>query len=348
MRVDAFDFTLPERLIALRPTVPREKAKLLLVDRDGICDSQVGKLASLLRRGDLLVFNDTKVIPARLYGVRARYGSLAKVEILLHQRQTLNRWVAFAKPAKRLQVGDLIDFAEGFSASVVSKNVEGNVDLEFHGAEDLLAVLARHGEVPLPPYITSKRPADSQDAADYQTIYANEPGAVAAPTAGLHFTPEMMSALDAAGVGRAFVTLHVGAATFLPVKVADTEQHRMHAENGILDAATAKRVNEVRAAGGQVVAVGTTALRLLESAAGEDGLVQPYSGSTRLFITPGYQFRIVDRLLTNFHLPRSTLFMLVSAFVGMKQAREAYEHAIANNYRFYSYGDASLLERAST
>ena len=229
----------------------------------------------------------------------------------------------------------------------MNKNAEGSVDLEFHGTEDMLAGLARHGEVPLPPYITSKRSPDSRDAVDYQTIYANEPGAVAAPTAGLHFTPDMMNALDAAGVGRAFVTLHVGAGTFLPVKVDDTEQHRMHAENGIVDSATAKRINDVRAAGGQVIAVGTTALRLLESAASEGGLVQPYEGTTRLFITPGYQFRVVDRLWTNFHLPRSTLFMLVSAFVGIAQAGKAYEHAIANNYRFYSYGDASLLDRAA-
>jgi S-adenosylmethionine:tRNA ribosyltransferase-isomerase len=302
----------------------------------------VGRLPSLLGPGDLMVFNDTRVIPARLRGRRG----IAGVEVTLHQAIGPDRWRAFARPAKKLRLGDRVEFAVDFSAVVDEKGEAGEVTLAFdRGGEALMAALERHGELPLPPYIKRPAGADEQDRSDYQTVFAREPGAVAAPTAGLHFTPALLAALDAQGVERVTVTLHVGAGTFLPVKVDDTLDHKMHAEQGHVSAAVAERVNAVKAAGGRVVAVGTTSLRLLESAASEDGRLSPFIGSTDIFITPGYRFRMVDLLMTNFHLPRSTLFMLVAAFAGLDRMKAAYDHAKTHGYRFYSYGDASLLQR---
>jgi S-adenosylmethionine:tRNA ribosyltransferase-isomerase len=339
MRVADFDFELPPENIALRPAVPREAAKLLVV-KDGRCtDHLVGDLPSQLRRGDVLVFNNTKVIPAALSGVRVgRLGTTPKIEALLHMRLDGARWKAFVKPAKKLMVGDRVEFGS-LAAVVEDKGEAGEVTFCFDVSGVALdAALVEVGRVPLPPYIESKRAQDAQDRVDYQTIYASESGAVAAPTAGLHFTPALMAQLADAGVGAEFVTLHVGAGTFLPVKADDTADHKMHAEWGEVSADVAARLQAVRASGGRIIAVGTTSLRLLESA----GLVA-WSGNTDIFITPGYQFRIVDGLVTNFHLPRSTLFMLVCAFAGTGTMKAAYAHAIAHNYRFYSYGDASLL-----
>jgi S-adenosylmethionine:tRNA ribosyltransferase-isomerase len=337
MRVDEFDFDLPPDLIAERPASPRDASRLLEVG-DRLEDRAMLDLPRLLRAGDLLVVNDTRVIPARLVGHRGT----AKIEVTLHRDLGGGLWRAFAKGAKKLKAGDRIDFGDDFAASVVAKNDEGDVTLGFdrEGAP-FREALSRYGHVPLPPYI--KRPDDAGDRADYQTIFAAKDGAVAAPTAGLHFTGRLLAALDTAGIGRATVTLHVGAGTFLPVKVADTADHKMHGETGFIDAATAARINAARAAGGRVVAVGTTALRLLESAAGDDNIVQPFAGETALFITPGYRFKAVDLLLTNFHLPRSTLFMLVAAFAGLARMKAAYAHAVAQRYRFFSYGDACLL-----
>jgi S-adenosylmethionine:tRNA ribosyltransferase-isomerase len=337
MRVDDFDFHLPPDLIAERPASPRDASRLLVV-AERLADRAILDLPSLLRAGDLLVVNDTRVIPARLVGRRGA----AKIEVTLHRDLGGGRWRAFAKGAKKLRPGDRIDFGDDFAASVVAKNEEGDVTLGFdrEGAP-FREALSRYGHVPLPPSI--KRPDDAGDRGDYQTIFAAKDGAVAAPTAGLHFTERLLSALDGAGIGRATVTLHVGAGTFLPIKVADTADHKMHAETGFIDADTARRINGARAAGGRIVAVGTTALRLLESAAGDDGTVKPFAGETSLFITPGYRFKTVDLLLTNFHLPRSTLFMLVGAFAGLARMRAAYAHAIAQRYRFFSYGDACLL-----
>jgi S-adenosylmethionine:tRNA ribosyltransferase-isomerase len=337
MKVDLFDFELPEDRIADRPAEPREAARLLVVGR-ALEDRLVGDLPSLLDPGDLLVFNDTRVIPARLYGRRGE----VKIEVLLHQRLDDRRWLCFARPGKRLRRGDQIVFAEDFSAVVEGKGEGGEITLCFDaGGPALMAALARHGHVPLPPYI--KRGDDSQDRADYQTIFAAYDGAVAAPTAGLHTTPRLLEALAARGVSWTTLTLHVGAGTFLPVKADDTDGHRMHAEIGELSSETADLINRTRAAGGKLVSVGTTCLRLIESAASDDGTVRPFTGETRLFITPGYRFKSVQRLLTNFHLPRSTLFMLVSAFAGLDRMKSAYAHAIAGGYRFYSYGDATLL-----
>jgi S-adenosylmethionine:tRNA ribosyltransferase-isomerase len=298
-----------------------------------------------LRRGDLLVVNDTRVIPARIHGRRGN----AAIEATLHRAEGPGRWRAFVKGAKRLKPGDVISFAADFTATVTAKHREGDVGLEFsRRGDDLRRALEAHGVMPLPPYI--KRPAggNARDRADYQTIFARQDGAVAAPTAGLHFTARLLQALDLAGIGRIAVTLHVGAATFLPVKTADTEDHRMHAETGFISEAAASRINAARAAGGRVVAVGSTSLRLLESAAGEDGRIAPFAGETGIFITPGYRFRAVDLLVTNFHLPRSTLFMLVAAFAGLASMKAAYAHAVTQGYRFFSYGDACLLhpERA--
>ena len=356
MRVDRFDFDLPEASIALRPAEPRDAARLLVVSPgDGLSDRVIRDLPGLLRPGDALVFNDTRVIPARLHGIRTRPGAPGqRTEIMLHMREAPDRWRAFARPAKRLAPGDDITFghaAEGTSceasrlrASVVEKAEAGEIVLRFEMAGPILDErIAALGELPLPPYIAGKRPTDDRDTSDYQTIYAREPGAVAAPTAGLHFSDALLAAIDGAGLKRHHVTLHVGAGTFLPVKADDTEGYRMHSEVGHLDADTADALNRTRAEGGRIVAVGTTALRLLESAAGEDGRIAPFSGPTDIFITPGYRFRAVDALVTNFHLPRSTLFMLVSAFSGLDTMRAAYAHAIASGYRFYSYGDASLL-----
>ncbi len=338
MRVADFDFDLPPERIALRPAVPRDAARLLVVRPDGLEDGVMRDLPAVLRAGDVLVFNDTRVIPAQLSG--HKYD--AKIRVTLHQRAGNRDWWSFVKNAKRLKVGDRIDFGGGLSGVVMAKGDDGSVRWHFDSALPFDEALAAAGQMPLPPYISSKRAVDAQDLSDYQTVYADKPGAVAAPTAGLHFTPGLLAALDAAGVQRETVTLHVGAGTFLPVKAEDTEDHRMHAEWGSIDAATAARIAAAKAAGRRVIAVGTTSLRLLESAWSPDW-PQAWSGDTRLFITPGFRFALVDGLLTNFHLPRSTLFMLVSALMGLERMRAAYAHAVAAEYRFYSYGDASLL-----
>lgn len=339
MRVDLFDFELPQERIALRPARPRDSARLLLVDGSHISDRQVLDLPELLRPSDVLVFNDTKVIPAQLEGKRGD----ASIGATLHKREGPREWQAFLRNARRARAGDTIDFGSRVSASVVEKAADGSVLLHFHGDEPVELLLERAGRMPLPPYIASKRVADAADRADYQTIFAREEGAVAAPTAALHFTPRLLQALDGRGVGRETLTLHVGAGTFLPVKTDDTSTHKMHAEWGRIDQPTADRLNAVRAAGGRVIAVGTTSLRLLESAAGKDGIIHPFEGDTDIFITPGYRFGAVDGLVTNFHLPRSTLFMLVSALMGVDVMKSAYAHAIEAEYRFYSYGDSSLL-----
>ncbi len=353
MRVDLFDFDLPEERIALRPAEPRDASRLLVVrPGEGLADRLVRDLPGLLHPGDALVFNDTKVIKARLEGTRRRGESTAQVEAMLHMRTGPDRWLAFLRPAKRVAAGERISFGHSgeacylgaLDATVVEKREGGEALLVFDLSGPVLdEALAAVGHLPLPPYIASKRSDDERDSADYQTIYAREEGAVAAPTAGLHFTPELFAALDARGVERHFVTLHVGAGTFLPVKAEDTDDHRMHAETGNVSAETAAALNAVRARGGRIVAVGTTSLRLLESAASDDGRISGWSGATDIFIKPGYRFRAVDALMTNFHLPRSTLFMLVSAFSGLDVMRAAYAHAIENGYRFYSYGAASLL-----
>ena len=339
MDVDLFDFALPPERIALRPASPRDAARLLAVTGEGMADHVVSDLPRLLRAGDLLVFNDTRVIPAQLDGRRGE----ASVGVTLHKREGPRRWRAFVKNAKRLRDGDTVEFGSEVAATVGDRGTDGSLVLEFLGDEPVELLLERAGRMPLPPYIAGKRAPDARDAEDYQTMFAAEPGAVAAPTAALHFTPALMAALAAAGVEQATLTLHVGAGTFLPVKAEDTDDHVMHAEWGRIDAATAERLNAVRARGGRVIAVGTTSLRLIESAAGADGTIHPFEGDTAIFITPGYRFRGIDGLMTNFHLPRSTLFMLVSALMGLDRMQGAYAHAIENGYRFYSYGDASLL-----
>jgi S-adenosylmethionine:tRNA ribosyltransferase-isomerase len=343
LRLSDFDFELPRDLIALRPAEPRDAARLLHVPAAGGLEHRsVRDLPALLRPGDLLVFNDTRVIPARLEGRRGG----ARVELTLHKREGEDAWAAFAKPARRLHAGDSVTLAEGFSAWVAEKREAGEVLLRFdRGGVALFAALEAHGAMPLPPYIASQRAPDAGDRETYQTIFARVAGAVAAPTAGLHFTEDLLAALDARGIQRTTVTLHVGAGTFLPVKTEDIAQHRMHAEWGRIDAATADRIVAARRAGGRIVAVGTTSLRLLESAADESGTVQPFEGETAIFITPGYRFRATDVLLTNFHLPKSTLFMLVCAFAGHDRMKAVYEEAKTRGYRFYSYGDACLLER---
>jgi S-adenosylmethionine:tRNA ribosyltransferase-isomerase len=355
VRVDVFDFDLPEERIALRPAEPRDAARLLVVrPGEGIEDRGVVDLPALLEPGDVMIFNDTKVIPAQLKGVRRRGEASAQVDATLHMRVAPDRWLAFVRPGKRVAPGDRIHFGHdgnscflgALDATVVEKGEGGEVLLAFDLSGPFLdEALHAVGHIPLPPYIASKRPDDERDRTDYQTIFARDEGAVAAPTAGLHFTPELFATLDARGVQRHFVTLHVGAGTFLPVKVDDTADHKMHAESGSVSAQTAAAVNAARARGSRVVSVGTTSLRLLESAARADGTLAAWSGATSIFITPGYRFRIVDVLMTNFHLPRSTLFMLVSAFSGLETMRAAYQHAIAAGYRFYSYGDACLLFR---
>jgi S-adenosylmethionine:tRNA ribosyltransferase-isomerase len=355
LRVELFDFDLPEDRIALRPAEPRDAAKLLIVKPDeAFVDRMVRDLPDVLRPGDVLVFNDTKVIPAQLSGIRRRGDAVAQIDTTLHMRVAPDRWLAFVRPAKRLAAGDRIQFGHGgnacfvgaLDATVLEKREAGEVLLGFDLSGPVLdEALHAVGHVPLPPYIASKRADDERDRADYQTIYAKEEGAVAAPTAGLHFTPELMAKLDERGVERRFVTLHVGAGTFLPVKADDTADHKMHEEWGVVSTATADALNAARRRGGRIVAVGTTSLRLLESAAREDEVIEPWSGATDIFITPGYRFRTADMLMTNFHLPRSTLFMLVSAFAGLDTMQEAYAHAVNSGYRFYSYGDASLLFR---
>lgn len=339
MKVELFDFELPAERIALRPAAPRDSARLLVLDGDVTRDRIVRDLPAELRAGDCLVFNDTRVIPAQLEGRRGE----AKIGATLHKREGPRRWRAFVRNARRLREGDSIDFGSGVTAIATDRGEDGSLALDFAGDEPVELLLERAGRMPLPPYIAAKRPTDARDADDYQTMFAAEPGAVAAPTAALHFTPDLIAALDAAGIGHETLTLHVGAGTFLPVKADDTDDHRMHAEWGRIDAATADRLNAVRARGGRVIAVGTTSLRLIESASGEDQVIRPFEGDTAIFITPGYTFRGIDGLLTNFHLPKSTLFMLVSALMGRERMQAAYAHAIAEGYRFYSYGDASLL-----
>jgi len=339
MRVDLFDFELPPERIALRPARPRDSARLLEVRGSELFDRQVTDLPQLLEPGDVLVFNDTKVIPAQLEGRRGD----ANIGATLHKREGPREWQAFLRNAKRARVGEAIQFGEGVAASVVEKSADGSALLHFHGDEPVEVLLERAGRMPLPPYIASRRPADADDRGDYQTMFAREEGAVAAPTAALHFTERLLEALDERGIGRETLTLHVGAGTFLPVKVEDTSAHKMHAEWGRIDAATAERLNAVRASGRRLIAVGTTSLRLLESAADEAGILHPFEGDTAIFITPGYRFKAVDGLISNFHLPKSTLFMLVSALMGLDVMKSAYAHAIEADYRFYSYGDASLL-----
>jgi S-adenosylmethionine:tRNA ribosyltransferase-isomerase len=339
MRVDLFDFVLPPERIALRPAVPRDAARLLRVGQEGRSDHVVRDLPALLRSGDCLVFNDTRVIPAQLEGRRGD----ARIGATLHKREGPREWRAFVRNAKRVRDGDRIEFGAGVTALAGDRGEDGSLLLVFDGDEPVELLLERAGTMPLPPYIAGKRPADARDEQDYQTMFAREKGAVAAPTAALHFTPGLMKALAEAGVSHETLTLHVGAGTFLPVKTDDTDDHRMHAEWGRIDVATADRLNAVRDAGGRVIAVGTTSLRLLESGCAEDGRIRPFEGDTSIFITPGYRFRAIDGLITNFHLPRSTLFMLVSALMGLETMRAAYAHAIDNGYRFYSYGDASLL-----
>jgi S-adenosylmethionine:tRNA ribosyltransferase-isomerase len=359
MRTDLFDFDLPHDRIALRPVDPRDAARLLVVRSEGepeFDDRCVRDLPDLLRPGDVIVVNNTKVIPARLKGRRIGRGdSEPAVEATLHRRLDGSRWRAFVRPAKRLAPGDIVRFGEEgrvcflgqLDATVEEKGEGGEVTLSFafHGAV-LDQAIEERGDMPLPPYIATRRTPDARDHADYQTMFALDEGSVAAPTAGLHFTPELTKRLHERGVAIHIVTLHVGAGTFLPVKVDDTADHRMHSETGVVTAEIAEAVNAARRSGGRVVAVGSTSLRLLESATGEDGIVRPFSGDTSLFITPGYRFRVVDVMMTNFHLPRSTLFMLVSAFCGLDRMKRAYAHAIAAGYRFYSYGDACLMFRS--
>ena len=343
MKVAAFDFDLPSGQIAQHPIVPRDAARLLVVRPDGLDDRHVRDLPKLLRAGDRLVYNNTRVIKARLRGRRG----LAAVEATLHRRVDPATWRAFARPARKLRVGDVVEFAPGFTAKVRVKGQGGEVTLIFdRSGADLDAALDAHGEMPLPPYIKRSRGGDPRDATDYQTMWADKAGAVAASTAGFHFTSELLAALERAGIGRTALTLHVGAGTFLPVKVDDTTAHVMHAEQGELTAQGASAINATRAAGGRIVAIGTTALRVLETAADSNGRLDAWSGETDIFITPGYRFKAVDLLLTNFHLPRSTLFMLAAAFSGLARMKAAYAHAIACGYRFYSYGDCCLLHPA--
>ena len=339
MRVADFDFDLPAERIALRPARPRDSARLLKVKGFSISDHQMLDLPDLLRPGDVLVFNDTKVIPAQLEGRRGE----ASIGATLHKREGPREWKAFLRNAKRAHVGDTIDFGEGVHASVAEKCDDGSALLHFHGEEPVELLLERAGRMPLPPYIASKRAIDERDREDYQTMFAREEGAVAAPTAALHFTPRLLEALDARGIGRETLTLHVGAGTFLPVKSERIDEHKMHAEWGRIDSATAQRLNAIRGSGGRLISVGTTSLRLLETAAAADGTIRPFEGDTAIFITPGYRFKAIEGLITNFHLPRSTLFMLVSALMGIDVMKAAYAHAIGAGYRFYSYGDASLL-----
>lgn len=340
MKVDLFDFELPVERIALRPARPRDAARMLIVRESGpFEDRGVRDLPQMLRAGDVLVFNDTRVIPAQLEGRRGE----AKIGATLHKRIDLRRWQAFVRNAKRLRPGDVAEFGGGVTAVAEERLADGSFVLFFEGEEPVEVLLERAGRMPLPPYIAGKRDMDEQDRLDYQTMFAAEDGAVAAPTAALHFTPELIAALDAAGIGRETLTLHVGAGTFLPVKADDTADHAMHSEWGRVERGVADRLNAARKAGGRLIAVGTTSLRLLESATGDDGMIGEFSGDTDIFITPGYQFRAVDGLMTNFHLPKSTLVMLVSALMGRERMLSAYRYAIENEYRFYSYGDSSLL-----
>tara|TARA_A100001391_G_scaffold82977_2_gene54247 strand:+ start:1156 stop:2229 length:1074 start_codon:yes stop_codon:yes gene_type:complete len=355
MKVDLFDFDLPEDRIALHPVTPRDSAKMLVVGEEGsLSDRVVTDLEAILRAGDMLVVNDTRVIPAELRGTRHRGEFSASVSFNLHKRVDGNTWLAFARPAKRLKSGDRVVFGATSEvcmldelAATVKAVEDGQVTLGFDLSDAVLdeAIKAR-GAMPLPPYIGAKRDIEERDKTDYQTVYAEHDGAVAAPTAGLHFTPELLERLESKGIGIEHVTLHVGAGTFLPMKADDTEDHQMHAEWGVVSPETVERIKAAKATGGRIVAVGTTSLRLLESAARKSGTLEPFADETDIFITPGFGFRVVDVLMTNFHLPRSTLFMLVSAFSGLETMHKAYKHAIDQNYRFYSYGDSSLLFRA--
>lgn len=353
MDVSQFAFDLPEELIALRPASPRDSARLLVVHKDGAIEHAVVRdLPDYLAAGDALVVNDTKVIPARLRGRRAPRegveGDGPRIEVLLHKRLGPARYAAFARPARKLLPGDDLQFGGALRACVAARGEGGEIEIEFalQGAA-LDAAIAAEGEMPLPPYIVGKRKADARDAEDYQTLFADRCGSVAAPTAGLHFTPKLLERLASRGIAHENVTLHVGAGTFLPVGVSDTDAHRMHAEWAELDAGTAARLNAVRDAGGRIVAIGTTSLRTLETAADKNGRIEEFVGDTDIFITPGYRFKTAEILLTNFHLPRSTLFMLVSAFMGLETMKRAYAEAVAEHYRFYSYGDACLLFRPS-
>ncbi len=337
-----FDFDLPPERIAQQALAQRDQARLLHVTPQDFDDRHIFDLPDLLQPGDLLVVNDTKVIPARLYGQRGE----VKVEVLLHKKQQDGTWLAFARPGKRLRVGDTVIFAPDFTAAIMEKRESGEVQIKFSvDAEALAVMLERYGEPPLPPYIQRDPGEAKAEQARYQTVYAAQAGAVAAPTAGLHFTPELFASLERKNIQHVAITLHVGAGTFLPVKAEQLKDHVMHAEWGEISAPTADIINKAKADGRRVVAVGTTALRLLESVADDTGMVNPFRAETDIFITPGYQFKIVDALLTNFHLPKSTLFMLVCAFAGVERMKKAYAHAIAKEYRFYSYGDATLLER---
>ena len=344
MDVARFDFDLPEDRIALRPASPRDSARLLVVHRDGRLEHRgIRDLPEYLTHRDALVVNDSRVIPARLRGTRLREAGPAKIELLLHRRLSPDRYSVLARPARKLAVGDALDFG-GLAATVAARGEAGEAEIAFAVSGAALdAAIAARGEMPLPPYIAGKRAADAQDREDYQTVYARDAGSVAAPTAGLHFTPALLAALAEKGVTREHITLHVGLGTFLPVSVEDTAQHRMHAEYAVLEADAAARLNGVHTEGGRIVAAGTTALRTLESAADPQGQLLAFAGDTDIFITPGYKFRAVDLLLTNFHLPRSTLFMLVSALMGLDVMQSAYAEAVARGYRFYSYGDACLL-----
>jgi S-adenosylmethionine:tRNA ribosyltransferase-isomerase len=355
MRTDLFDFPLPPERIGLRPARPRDAARLLVVRPGGALEDRiVRELPDLLREGDQIVVNDTRVIPASLSGRRIGRGPETAIEATLIKRLDGSRWTSFAKPGKRLQVGDVVRFGEEgkvcflgqLDATVEAKGEGGEITLSFafHGPM-LDQAIAERGDMPLPPYIASRRAADDEDRSDYQTRFARDERSVAAPTAGLHFTDDLVSRLKARGIGLHTVTLHVGAGTFLPVKVDDTADHKMHAEFGVVTEETAAALNAARSTGGRIVAVGSTSLRLLESAATEDRIIKPFTGETAIFITPGYRFRAADAMLTNFHLPRSTLFMLVAAFSGLDTMQAAYAHAIASGYRFYSYGDACLLLR---
>lgn len=342
MRVDLFDFPLPDDCIANRPVVPRDAARLLHVSGDQLSDYIVSELPGLLRSGDLLVFNNTRVMPARLYGQRGA----VQAEFLLHKEEKPGVWHALARPAKRLSNGDEVIFADDFKAQVLGRAEDGSVRLRFDcAADDFAKALSQHGHMPLPPYMG--RDDDDQDKVDYQTIYASETGAVAAPTAGLHFTEDLLTRLADHGIESATLTLHVGLGTFLPMKVDDTDEHLMHREWAEVTSETAAQITTAKREGRRIVAVGTTSLRTLESAADDNGEVKPFAQETGLFIVPGYRFKAVDVLMTNFHLPRSTLFMLVSAFSGTDQMKAAYAHAVESGYRFYSYGDACLLERAT-
>lgn len=344
MPVDAFDFDLPEDLIALRPVQPKRAARMLHAEGGALTDRRMEDLPSVLRPGDVLVFNDTRVLPVQLSGTRMRAESVVAVSATLIERIDPARWRAFAKPGRRLKPGDRVDFSDGLAAQIEAKAEDGTLVFAFERVGPALdAAIAEIGAMPLPPYIAQRRPADARDVEDYQTLLARRDGAVAAPTAALHFDRELLDALSAAGIGRETVTLHVGAGTFLPVKAETLSGHQMHSEIGAIDAATAERLNAAKAAGGRIISVGTTSLRVLETASGEDGILAPWQGATDIFITPGYQFRLVDGLVTNFHLPRSTLMMLVSALMGFEEIRTVYSHAISEGYRFYSYGDGSLL-----